>query len=393
MPRAESQNIATRLKQNRQYILDRWTERVMTEVPAAWQQNQSTITDSLPKFLDDLEKALLSDNPSSQLFFLENNSAREHGQERARLRNYSLDHVVTEYEILRQVLFTFLESKSMMQPRERDILLHAIFLAVKAATTEFVRTKGTEFSEKASEVRHTSEKLQLANDKLRDERDLREQVMSLIAHDLRGPLTAAKMSAQMIVRRPERTDTTSKLAARVIEVMDRVDRMIQDLLDASRLRAGKELTLQFEKVKLTRVVREAYKEFSSIYGSRFVLKVPKTEVVIRGSHAELLRALENLISNAVKYGYSGTPITLGLSIDEDQVSIWVHNFGPQISPDEQANLFRPFSRTKDAEEHGVKGWGLGLTLVQGVARAHSGTATVKSSTEEGTTFSIRLPLR
>jgi PAS domain S-box-containing protein len=562
--------MAARLRKDRQKVLDRWCERVMKEVPAARVQNRSALFDSLPKFLRDLEKAIVSDDPQRQLALVETECAKEHGQERATLSQYSLDQVVAEYGIFRQVLIDYLEEAGRpLESRERDIILDAIFLALKTATVEFVRAQGAEqaFAQKiqaegeeryqalkttlpnlafralfeaspglylvldrdlnivavseayleatmttregilsknifnvfpenpvhpnthgaqnfrasfervrnsrtpdimtiqkydirrpdghfeerywapvntpvldsegellyiinrvedvtdyitlkertsgiddatrdlltragrmeaeiyqrSQDLRQANLLLQSVNDSLRNERELREQVMNLIAHDLRGPLTAAKASAQLIARRPERVEAIPQLAVRIAEAMNRADRMIQDLLDASRLRAGKGLTLQLTEVSLSQIVRDISEEFSTVHGDRFVMVLPDEDVIQKASAGELRRAIENLLSNAVKYGYPGTPITLGLGADEQNARIWVHNFGPVIPLEEQPNLFRPFTRRKEVEESQTRGWGLGLALVAGVATAHSGRVRVNSSKEAGTTFTIELP--
>lgn len=385
---------AARLRKDQKAIIDRWCERVMREVPAARLQKHSAIVDSLPKFLDDLEKAIVSVNPPAHLALVENEYAIEHGKQRAALPKYSLEQIITEYDLFRQVLIAFLEEEGRpLAVRERDIFLHAIFLATKVSTTEFVRAKSAELAESVDEINESNEKLRLANATLHDERGLREHVMDLIAHDLRGPLTAAKASAQLIARRPDQTDAIPQLAVRIIDSMSRADQMIQDLLDASRLRAGKGLPVQFEEVNLNQIVKETCEDFSTVHGNRFVAEVPSQDVTLNASPNELHRALDNLVNNAVKYGYAGTSITLGLNVDKDLVKLTVHNFGPVISPEEQTNLFRPFVRTKTVEQGKTKGWGLGLSLVAGVAAAHSGQVTVESSKNKGTTFTIELPRR
>lgn len=228
-------------------------------------------------------------------------------------------------------------------------------------------------------------------DQLDSERDLRERFVSVLAHDLRGPLSAAKMASQILMRHPERLDERRDLAMRIDRNIDRTDRMVRDLLDANRIRAGERLPLRIEECDLGALAREAYEELAATFGDRFVLQA---EDRVRGlwSADELKRALWNLATNAVKYGASDKPITITVKRTPQGAEAAVHNWGTPISTADQTQLFRPFSRTHAAAAGHQMGWGLGLTLVHGCADAHGGRVAVESTKEAGTTFTIELPL-
>ncbi|MGZ3686776.1 MAG: sensor histidine kinase [Bdellovibrionota bacterium] len=114
-------------------------------------------------------------------------------------------------------------------------------------------------------------------------------------------------------------------------------------------------------------------------------------LVGKWSCKDLQRVIENLITNAVKYGYDASPITLTLMDLGGEVELSVHNFGNPIPQEDQRNLFEAFERARAADSGTKKGWGLGLTLIRGVAEAHGGSARVRSDPEAGTTFTVRLP--
>ena len=236
------------------------------------------------------------------------------------------------------------------------------------------------------------EEAETALGQLKLERDLREQFVSSLSHDLRTPLTAAKMSAQLIPRQANLPDKVYSLAARVRHNIDRADQMITDLLDANRIRAGQGLPVEMAPCEFRQVVVDTLEDLSTVHGERFELR---GEEGIQGNwdaHA-LRRLTENLCNNAIKYGDPTSRVTVSLKRDGDQAELRVHNWGNPIPAEEQALLFQYFARAKSAEASGKKGWGIGLTLVKGVAEAHGGSVCVESTPEKGTTFRVRLPLK
>jgi two-component system phosphate regulon sensor histidine kinase PhoR len=102
--------------------------------------------------------------------------------------------------------------------------------------------------------------------------------------------------------------------------------------------------------------------------------------------------LENLATNALKYGKEGAQVLVRLNNQEGQVCLSVKNEGPSLTALEQRTIFEPFARTLSAKQSGHKGWGIGLTLVNNIAKAHGGDVSVESTEAIGTTFLVRLPI-
>ena len=232
--------------------------------------------------------------------------------------------------------------------------------------------------------------LRVDADRLRAEAEERQCFVMALSHDLRSPLSAAKTGAQLLARDPSAAHRVADIAKRISDAVDRADRMIVDLLDASRIDAGQGFQLELQDCDFARIAHEVAADFRGRHGQRFVVFV-ENEVTGFWDPEALRRILDNLLSNAVKYGDPAGPITIRLRAREDRRIAFVHNFGPSISMKDQARLFQPFHRTPSAESSGKKGWGLGLTLVRGLVQALHGEVMLASYPNEGTTITVDLP--
>ncbi|HUQ03991.1 MAG TPA: HAMP domain-containing sensor histidine kinase, partial [Kofleriaceae bacterium] len=233
------------------------------------------------------------------------------------------------------------------------------------------------------------DELEATIERLRAERELRDRFVSVLAHDLRGPLSAAKLGTQLLLQLDAPPDV-AEVAARIERNIERTDRMIRDLLDANRVRAGERLALRIDYCDLVAITEEVVEELTALHGERFVILAP-TAMPGHWSPEELRRTLWNLATNALKYGAPDPPITVTLTPEPEHATVTVHNAGEPIPPPLQVQLFRAFARSASAQASGPRGWGLGLTLVLGCVEAHGGTVDVESSPEQGTTFTIRIP--
>ncbi len=346
-------------------IIQLWETRANKEVLAALKIESLALSNSLPELLSQIADALSTriDRTELRIKFDRSESLRvgmKHGHDRAGSFQYTMDQMIFEYHILRQVICDVLEEKAPLPPVDREVIVSAIEQAVNDAATEFSETL----------------------------RGFRERLASALTHDLRGPITSAKMNAQMLIRHPDDVDQCLRAATRISACMDRLDGMIHDLLDAAMVRAGEKLLMKLENVDLDALARELAEGYNLIYDDRFVLNSGESALGY-WSRSGVQRVVENLATNAMKYGTPKTPITLTIRQTDQFVTLSVHNEGQPISSDDQLNLFKRFRRA--ASSDGKTGWGLGLTVVKGLIEAHHGTFRVESAQGLGTTFTVELP--
>ena len=217
-----------------------------------------------------------------------------------------------------------------------------------------------------------------------------DELISILAHDLRTPLTPLFGWTDMIrttaVR--EGREREARAAEAMLRGLERLRRMTTDLLDASRLEHGV-FALDLKVVDLVAVVHQAI-GIVGIPEEQIAMRVPATlEVVV--DPGRIQQVLENLLSNARRYSPAGTPVELALQSDRSRdpgvAVITVHDRGPGIDAMLMPRLFTRFGAGP-----GSKGLGLGLYLSRGIVEAHGGTLTAASHPGEGATFRVDLPL-
>lgn len=265
-----------------------------------------------------------------------------------------------EYSILRQVIFQVLEADAPLGVRERDIIIDSLEQAVSDAATQFSQTL----------------------------QDIQELFIASLTHDLRGPLNIIKMGAQLTLPHFKAGDKQRDIVAKMLVAADRLNSMIQNLLDVSRLRAGYRLAIEFEECNLDSLIRNIIEDLTLAYGDRFVV-CSDGDAWLNCSPKEMRRVIENLATNAVKYGASDTPITFVIEQTETNVSFTVHNQGEPIDPSAQSTLFQQFRRSTSTDNK--TGWGLGLFLAKNIVEAHHGKIAVNSEAGKGTSFIVDLP--
>jgi PAS domain S-box-containing protein len=233
--------------------------------------------------------------------------------------------------------------------------------------------------------------MKVEEEKLKNENLMRDNFVATITHDLRSPMTAVMMNAQIMKRKADNPELIQSHALRIVNNINRADKMIQDLLDANLIRAGAKIQVKKEKTNLSQIIKDIAEGYNDIYNGRLHSISNTHDLTVMTSGSGISRAVDNLITNAFKYGLDDTPIEVVLNDLDGFIEISVKNSGDIIKPEDLKNIFEPYKRTQSAEKGVQKGWGLGLTLVKGVAEALDGNVSVISTKEKGTVFTMKIP--
>ena len=214
----------------------------------------------------------------------------------------------------------------------------------------------------------------------------RDEWSSVIAHDLRQPVNGIRLAAELIERAalPERYRA---MAGRIRDDAMRLNVMIEDLLDSSRIEA-KRLALTPVPTRIDEVIDVVLERLPGI-AARVVRDIgPDAEVVVVDP-GRFVQVLGNLLSNAERYSTPGTAVRISAAREGERVTIRVSNEGAGIAPDEILTVFDRFARTRSGRAR-AEGIGLGLYLAKGLVEAHGGRMWVESQPGATTTFSFTL---
>lgn len=217
---------------------------------------------------------------------------------------------------------------------------------------------------------------------------LRDDFLVLASHELRTPLTALRFHLESAARQSEAEDPVRGKLVRADQQIDRLDRLIEDMVTVSKLRPPEPLRPEVTDVG-EMVSRVATSFARAERTDNLVLRVPGEPLVARFDPAQIEDVLRRILENAVKYGV-GLPIEVSCERWDSAVRISVKDRGIGIAPDKHAEIFERFGRAGPTMNYG--GLGLGLWIARQIVEAHHGTLTVASQVGEGATFTVSLPI-
>ena len=246
--------------------------------------------------------------------------------------------------------------------------------------------------------RERANELQAAHTRALADNAARDQFLAVVSHELRTPLHAILGWVQMLSGSPEVTGMVGKGLA-VIERNARAQaQLIEDLLDVSRIIAGK-LRLELQRVELTEVIESALSSIRPAAEAKDIIIAVNASVPrgrLNADPQRLQQIIWNLLSNAVKYTQRGGAVELSLRpVDgHGQVALEVRDNGRGITPEFLPHVFNRFSQADSSFSRSSGGLGLGLSIVKNLTEMHGGTVSVHSEGENrGSTFTVTLPLQ
>ena len=216
--------------------------------------------------------------------------------------------------------------------------------------------------------------------------------LSSVAHDIRNPLNAIKLSAELIIHTGEGIPAKAKKSLEIIKRQStHLDRLVGDLLDTTRIEAG-----NFELLKIKEDVRNAVRDSVHLHsdlleGHTIALKLEEVPMMCAFDPVRVNQILNNLINNALKYSPDGGEVKVSVWKEEKFNFISVEDQGIGIAESDIKGIFEPFRRTHSTRET-IPGIGLGLSVARKLALAHGGDLSVKSELGRGSCFTLSLPL-
>lgn len=345
-------------------IMDRWENAVREDVPAAQSQETLLLRNNLLSYIEFVVRRLRG-VPAADAQEADNaaEASRTHGRLRATLAGYSVEQVIDEYIAMRRILADLLAQQGVLDVAVLEVLSAESEKAIYNAVKEFNNSLQT----------------------------LRQKAVSMLMHDIRNPLNVITITAETVqVRQPDQGQDMQ----RILQNGKKIDRMVGELLDAVRLQAGQGLELAVELHDVSALVQLVVDSARVAYPDHVIeAKLGADPIMAHIDSAAVTRAVENLVSNAVKYGSSAHEKKVSLSVKGSEVHIAVHNWGNPIEHKEHTRIFVAFERSQDPRANRVQlGWGLGLTYVKAVAEGHGGHILLDSTPETGTVFTLVLPV-
>ncbi len=355
------------IKQQKKEITDSWGEAVNREIKASRATETLLLHNLLPNLLEDIADVM--QRQEGRTNDLEAEECREiikksidHGRHRATSWQYTVAQLIKEYIILNRTLTNMLRSEGLYSVDVSVILTYTLETSMSHSVSSF------------------TDSLQ----------EMREKLIGTLAHDIRNPISAAYFAVD-ILKHEDGEERLKKLQGMARKSLLRSVEMIEGLLDAISVRAGEGITLNFSRDNIMNVVKSVYEEAVETYSTKVNLETNEDKIEGVFDGAAVRRILENLLTNAIKYGNLSQPITISVESKYPKVILSVHNHGKPIPSQNQHIVFDFLKGDKEAFGK-TKSWGMGLAFVKMAAAAHGGYVELKSDEKTGTTFSAVLDL-
>ncbi|MGA9534036.1 MAG: HAMP domain-containing sensor histidine kinase, partial [Anaerolineales bacterium] len=250
----------------------------------------------------------------------------------------------------------------------------------------------TKVESRTLELAESIQRLETMNEELKELDKLKSEFVTLVSHELRGPLTNIRSGVELALRRAEGVPGTVEETLQLVSSeTERLTAFVEIILDLSALEAGR-FPLELQDIPLPVLARATVSRFPSDIGSgRIQLDMAEDLPRVRADERSLMSVLSHLLDNALKYAPSGS-VVVGACVDDRQLRISVADEGPGIPVEAREAVFERFRRLDSRDSRDIYGHGLGLHLSRRLVEAMGGRIEVNESTSGGTEIVFWLPL-
>jgi signal transduction histidine kinase len=261
-----------------------------------------------------------------------------------------------------------------------------------------IATLEQQFLQERNSLRLTQHKLERANQELTLLDMEKSLFLSIAAHDVRAPLAAIRGAANLVqmdlADSADKHKDAAEFTATIISQADHLNRLVSDLLDLDQIQKGK-LSIRRQYCDLIAIIRQvcnAMQNTANLPGVGLAFSSEISALGIQTDPDRVRQIFYNLVGNAIKYTHMGGQVSVTCVPEGEHCLIRVTDTGRGIAPEELEHVFSLYFRTQDAMHSQVRGIGLGLYIVKHLVEALGGEISVTSQLQQGTTFSVRLPL-
>lgn len=361
------------LAEKKEHILKAWIDKLKEEIPEVTYHDKPAIENSIPNLLDAIIEQVDKKIKDKVIF-----NSKKHGLARASFKEYSLWHIVREYNLLKETILEELKPYDDISSGDSETVTKAIDQAIEQATETFFTIKENIQVDAREIAEKKAEELELTDTH-------RSEFINSISHDLNNPLANIKTCVSLLEGEME-VDKIGVVLNMIKKSTAQAESLITEFLDIDKIDYNSNLPVK----KITVDVFDDLDKETDVYryttGNNIEFLSNTDEILMKCDIVLVRRAFHNLVNNAIKHGAAGRTITVGCNKIENGLEVTVHNKGKSIASDVLQNIFNRYYQIDGSS----KGWGIGLAFVKKVAEAHGGTITVDSK-EEGTTFRLFIP--
>ncbi len=377
--RKDTAKVIELLQTNRKNLLELWVDVVREEFNEPESTSDHQIANHMLYIIDALivEFKNFASNPvrskstkqgdmqyDDGIIEDDKDAGEDHGRQRAGINAYNADKVFWEYVLLRKIIVNFLQEHRQLDIDHMEIITCVIENCSRDSLITFSNTLQT----------------------------VQSKLLSTIVHDIRNPLNTISMMGEYLST-AEDSEKSALFASKIVSISERISVMLEDMLSTLSAEAGQGLDLNFSEQNMHSLTAESVVESLAVYGPRLKFDARAKRYLAVFDEIMVKRVLENIISNAFRYGDKTSDVTLTIYESESSVFLDIHNFGDPIEENRQLEIFKFLKRFEGKEAGSQRSWGIGLAFVKAVVDGHQGKVSVTSDAIEGTRFIVEFPKR